>query len=428
MKMLITACLLMLCCIAQSNQSKIPVPLWTQSLATSISSTTKNHPLKVKAATSHVIMLGNKNVIALTRSTGTLLWERPQQWKSGVGNQSAFGEGKRWSVIGAVQQPQETIVLEAKEDITSPDLDKQRPYIYHYHSVLYGLAALSGRILWKADNGEFDSKSNSGSVMFPLGIYSGLLILADGTRIQAREATTGKLVDLRASKGKEVLEQLTAQNSEAVAFYLGKRTRLATALLTPISSLPGMEAVTKDVTVVRVDEDTDTPGGSLFPKYLVGRDNKSQELWRFPAALTYADQEHGIAASESRITHTVHRENRDVLLAWNDAGTRYGIRIRDGKLLWKSKTPFDFLQSSTFYRSGYFGLVPLSRKNKQAYELAWQEETTGKIILLSALPYSCTLNDYGALWADDNNVLIQSSPNHFVRYSCANLFPRKHTR
>ncbi len=113
------------------------------------------------------------------------------------------------------------------------------------------------------------------------------------------------------------------------------------------------------ITVLRIDPDDDGAGHAGWPKYLVGRAANGKFVWRFPRRLIFPGTgEH----SEAEIR--AHYESLDQACLVPERAAvvaigrrQYGLRARDGSVLWRKAGPRVPVLSLQPHRSGCFALV-----------------------------------------------------------------------
>jgi len=113
------------------------------------------------------------------------------------------------------------------------------------------------------------------------------------------------------------------------------------------------------LTVLRVDSDDDGAGHSVWPKYLAGRDTKGKTVWQFPRRLLYPGM--GVSSEEEL---RAHFESIDLACLVAECAIvvalgrhQYGLRARDGAVLWRKPRPRVFVISLYPCRTGCFALA-----------------------------------------------------------------------
>ena len=145
------------------------------------------------------------------------------------------------------------------------------------------------------------------------------------------------------------------------------------------------------ITLGYVDEDDDFAGHSQWPKYLTGRDEDGRKRWQFPAKLTYRPElGPNIAQPSSQIWVAVDVPGSGICLAVDAARTLSGVRVRDGKAVWKhanfayaiapgrAQGLLSILAAGTVYKGGCFAYT-MSLTPKTAASVVYITARTGSI-------------------------------------------------
>ena len=179
------------------------------------------------------------------------------------------------------------------------------------------------------------------------------------------------------------------------------------------------------ISIEYVDEDDDGAGHSQWPKYLIGRDADGNKRWQFPAELTYqpGTMSH-TALSSSQIGVAVDVPGTGMVLVVDAGRTLYGVRVRDGKALWK-KAHFPYfitrtnahgmlsrLGAGTVYAGGCFAFGPSYGQGKaqpNPASIVYITPQTGKVRPVMFGPPVRELS----LWGEDLRVETEAK---VVRY------------
>lgn len=115
----------------------------------------------------------------------------------------------------------------------------------------------------------------------------------------------------------------------------------------------------RTLTVVRIDPDDDGAGHAGWPKYLVGRTPGGEIAWQFPRRLLFPGTgEHTEAELHAHFESIqaaafVAKHSTVVAIGRH----QYGLRARDGGVLWRKPAPDVPVLSLQPYGSGCFALV-----------------------------------------------------------------------
>jgi hypothetical protein len=180
------------------------------------------------------------------------------------------------------------------------------------------------------------------------------------------------------------------------------------------------------ITVLRIDPDDDGAGHAGYPKYLVGKGPHGKIAWQFPHRLLFPG-----TGENSEAEIRAHYESIDVACLAPESATvvalgrrQYGLRVRDGSVLWRKARPSVPVVSLQPYRAGCFALViPLNQpgvdhqpRPENHSSLAFIDAQTGGWRWLRRVPVA------NRLAIADGQLCLFARENQVGKFEPASLF------
>ncbi len=459
MKTLLTVCLLMLSCVAQAMPPKAPAPLWTAKISSRRVSDSEYRPdARIAAAASEVAVIVSEpgTVTALDARTGK------ERWAFQSSPSTLKDRGSRWDVVGTSGDAQgHAVVVLVRADPAPLQIGTQKSQpTKDTFFALHGVEAATGQRLWRKDYAGPPPPyllMRHGVVLVPSTSRS-----SNGTYRETHweylDAQTGEPMDLDARQSRNMLRSrallrriLLSEGGTILENHVSPVRRLradtGTSETIPMPDV-GQGYISPQFTqngiiVSQAEPFGGFTGHSSWPKYLVGSDAKGREFWRFPTKTAWSKEAPDtMGAPESLMRNVVAVPNTSVFLAEDTAKTIYGLRLRDGKTLWKlSSAPFRLplaLPSLTYsyytpempfaiYGAGCFAYAPSSDQPRRkpntlphAPTIVYISALTGKTIpLLFNLPVQ-------QVTVGGDTLFVQTASGTFRAYSLA-AFPALRT-
>lgn len=419
MKTLLLACFLTLTGLAHTPPRHAPTPLWERVI--------NSAPAPKPGQTAGISMLavtlqclivsggpGPGGLQALDAQTGKTLWQRKGHWQRTRDDDQEAGKGDSWDVVGVARgSDKETVCLlkHTEQERTLNATASTFGVPKHLLSALYTLEAVSartGQALWQ-------SMAYSDKPECWFNLHNGVLTITTAgkgyeMRREYQDTLTGKTLALDTPEGRAQMRQILARNGGSILET--QTTFQASANASPNWPLRWLRADTGTVdtlsvpplsgyihadliqpltpqgrVVLRIDEDNDAVGHSQMPKYLVGTDMQGHKLWQFPPQIKWRKGFEGEVA-ETQILPPTPIPGTGICLVRN--GDLYGLRVRDGKPLWKrADFPLTltgewfngaYTQPAATYRGGCFAFAPrFGVKDNDTPSVAYVSALTGSI-------------------------------------------------
>ena len=306
---------------------------------------------------------------------------------------------------------------------------------------LEAVSARTGQTLWQ-------SKAYGDKPEAWFDLRNGVLIITtagkgSGVQREYHDVLTGKSLALNTPEGRAQMRQILTRNGGSVletqtTFQSSGnalpdwpirwlRADTGTVETLPLPRLQGyiypdlIEPLTPQGRVVlRIDEDNDMVGHSQMPKYLVGADMQGRKVWQFPAQIKWRKGFEDEVA-ETQISSPTQIPGTGICLVLN--GGLYGLRVRDGKPLWKQAGfPLTltgewfngaFAQPAAVYRSGCFAFTSRSsvKADPKTLSVAYVSAQTGSIqpVLFGARVDQISVSG--------DTLVVQTAGNTFRAYS-----------
>ena len=409
----------MLTGLAHVQTRRVPVPLWERVIDTRIAPKPgQTAGVSVLAVTPQCLIVsegpGSGGLQALDAQTGKTLWQREGRRQRAPDEDPESGTRDSWRVIGVAKgSGEETVCLlehaEQEMSLNSASSTFGAPkHLVHVQHTLEAVLARTGQTLWQ-------SKAYGDKPEIWFDLRNGVLIITtaargSGVQREYKDSLTGKPLALDTPEGRAQMRQILTRNGGSVletqtTFQASGnalpdwplrwlRADTGTIETLPLPRLQGyihadlMEPLTLQGRVaLRIDEDNDAVGHSQMPKYLVGADMQGHKVWQFPAQIKWRKGFEDEVA-ETQIPPPVPVPGTGICLVLN--GGLYGVRVRDGKPLWKQAGfPLAltgewfngaFAQPAATYRGGCFAFAPRfgSRANDTPL-VAYVSAQTGSI-------------------------------------------------
>lgn len=371
-------------------------------------------------------------IVAFDRDTGRELWRKEGEQPTPKEGQVAF---VRWELVGGAHGASGEVFILRRTTLAGPERGPWKPSA----SELYGLEGHTGKVLWKmalTANAPEDVPEPAGvfgvlvALTYPgwVGgalISSGRSVPANETRVTLLDAFTGKQVNPDTAEGRA-----SWNRADRLAVIPGVRPRLLrldTGTLRTIDEFSdkwfrgsawGIGA-TSNRAVLRVNPDDDGAGHSVWPQYLYSTDESGKKAWQFPARLVFPMSSDAAAWRNYESLGQVALDPKaEIAYALGETNALYGVRVRDGKVLWrKPATALNALALAP-YRGGCF---VLTRRGNDAVgassfvSLAWVEGRTGKLRWLTRLPM-CT-----GIEVDGEDLFAIANAGKVRAYRCPEL-------
>ncbi len=410
-----------------ANRTVGPTPRWTYPGSLSQNGTNDDSWFRFITATPTVVLLPDyrgSRIVALRRSTGEELWRRKASPSVVARDAPAGGVvtgGEGWRLIGAASDTPagEVVVLASQRTRGIRDPQKPNGVRWETGSTLQAVEAVTGRMLWE-ETSPYSPQDDPES--YPVGVHDGLLVVAEGERdirTRFRNPATGEWISPSEQSGQDALRGAARRHGSPLMllnlfwrpYLLNLETGVLSRIPVPPNYLyyygsPSEPLLMMDGRVIaHIDTDDDGVGHSGWPKFLYCCDLKGRKYWTFPARFEYMDPDRMLAAHSSRIKRVLPVRQAGVVVAQDDGGCLYGVRVRDGKTLWRKRLPELYIADTAPLDTGILVLTQPREKPQHAAvdsSLAYVDGRSGKFRWLTRLPLSREIEVDG----DDVFVLV----------------------
>lgn len=347
-------------------------------------------------------------LLAFDRKTGRVLWEHKDEYTSQQQGGITINTGNIWRLVGLVQAEQGrslAIILTSQYSVSlSSPSDENYQYAYR------GLDLQTGKEVWsfpvRMANISKASYFYPAAMWQPLGVYGSVLALCTHRQqgdLQLRNALTGALLDPSNPADQSLIRSSAQQfgaHYDLAADYLERGlVKLDSRADAPISLASVSLAysgfgeavgVANGLVVVRIDEDDGSAGHSVWPKYLLCYTVQGKKLWTFPKGRPRMYKMAGdkvIMGTDMEWGYIVPKAG---VVVTRDNGYTYGVRLTDGKQLWKRSDMG--LEDGIAYGRGSLILASYFQHRGAFYSRLGQlDPQTGVIRWLSQIPLSSRL-------------------------------------
>ena len=442
--------LLMLTGLRCEAETKPPTPLWTHTLTwrdskLTASELTGSEPTdaRIVGATPEAILVERAadSIAALDTRTGRELWQKNRQGEPFHTVMDWKGDLTSWRMIGTARRAgMESVALVLRHtEFLHQNMDNSPEWANDDH--LLSIGAQSGKTLWQ------DGTEQQGLSKTDIAVCKGVLVYLWASP-EYWDAATGQRLDMATTRGQAQMRRVLAINSgpmrivqrvySSASQYAYRfrfdgpvpwTFRVASGKLEPTIGVAVGQCysplyVQQDRLITYVNTDNDSAGGSQNPKYLVGSDLGGRRVWQFPAAVPEINYAMGFVPDT--IEQAVAIWDTGVCLALDKVSV-HGVRVRDGKPLWKwARSGYQFTQPGV-WKQGCFGFVSdyaaaaqiASSRGGNSAKVTYLSAQSGKARHVLTLPF------VRQVFVGGETLYVQTTPNTFCAYSIPLLMARQ---
>ncbi len=413
---------------AAGTELKPPTPIWRFTGLEQKNPAVDTTRADQVVVTPDTVLFGCQGVAALDRKTGNALWQRRSERSYRQQEKQQVFNSTEWSLAGwaqAASDPGVAVLWTVHETtlLENGVAHTQR------QSELIGMDLYAGTERWHV---AMELETGEQARRHPLGVFDSVVALASydkATRLQFWNAFTGASLDAAKPADHLLLQQAAARQGArfllAGTFPWTTLLRFDPQAADPISLSNAFNApdcgtvigLTDNRLIVRIDEDNGSVGHSVWPKYLLCYMVNGHLLWRFPRHyLSGIEAAEGRPGPRSTIQWAFVLPASGVVFTW-DYTDMYGVRLRDGKLLWKRKQPRLGIVDGVAYGRGALILAAHDFQGRDnSTWLGYLQARTGTVRRLCRLPSS------SRLFVDGDDLYVIGTTLSLTRYSCRSLF------